>query len=336
VSLDTRLQEAFREQEATIPSLPGDLGEIRARGRRRRALRSGLAMAAVLSVLVVPIWLLGGDAVDGIVVEPADQPEVLEEDQQAPIETLTLVAPDGSRVELVVPDTLPTNSVHAGAVLADEHGEIASIHIDDRWPREGSSIRDGFPSIRDAVTVGERSGGRLWRVTAAANETRQVEALLWHGERLTAVIAPRDLRGHDLESFAAALTFEERDHGLAVAPAVGGAFADAVLTDVFVRIVRIRARTTAEVPRENLEVMVVPRTDATVAAASTDRGGSPLEPATVRGGQLYVDSDGRMALVTPTAVVRNDAVWKLGNRDLSDRMYDILTQLEATWLPRDP
>jgi len=336
VSLDTRLQEAFREQEATIPSLPGDLGEIRARGRRRRALRSGLAMAAFLSVLVVPTWLLAGDAVDGIVVEPADQPEVLEEDQQAPIETLTLVAPDGSRVELVVPDTLPTDSVHAGAVLADEHGEIASIHIDDRWPREGSSIRDGFPSIRDAVELGERSGGRLWRLTAAATETHEVEALLWQGERLTAAIAAIDLRGHDLESFADELTLEERDHGLVVAPNDGGAFTDAALTDVFMRIVRIRARTTAEVPRGDLEVTVVPRTAAAVAAVATERGGSPLEPVTVHGGQLYVDGDGRMGLVTPTAVVRNDFVWELGDPDLRDRMHEALTRLEADWIARDP
>lgn len=78
-------------------------------------------------------------------------------------------------------------------------------------------------------------------------------------------------------------------------------------------------------------VAVCPHTDAAQERACSDRGGEPLEPEPVVGGQRDEVGDGRLRLVAPTAVVTSEVPWELTDPDRRERMSALLAELEVRW-----
>jgi hypothetical protein len=318
MSLESNLRHAFEEQEGRLPDRPGDLVATKRRGRRRRHVQVVLAAMAVLAVVVVPVWLVSPTGIDDLVIDPADEAE-----RSDGTRTVTMLLPNGDRVEVVAPPELPTEQVRATAEVTTGDQPVLMVVIDPAWGDPSWPEGESAPEL-EITSVGERWGGDLFEMTGSE---AQPALMLWrgqdHGVLLDAVIGT----AADLVD---ALTLEERTDGVLVQ------VDPELVTDPGWGVLGVTIGAQVDdagtpVTTERLAVNVMERTDAATTSARTDRGGEELEARSVAGGELYEDGDGRLHLVGDTAIVRSAFSWDLGPEDQRERMLEIMTDIDASW-----
>ena len=327
MSLETQLRDAFQQHEGMLPDRPGDLAATKRRGRRRRHQQVVLVALAALVVVAVPVWLVSATVMDDLVIDPAEEVEPPDEALQLDeAERVTMLLPNGDRVEVVAPPELPTDQVQVTAEVTTGDQPVLMIIVDPAWsdPAWPEELAEDI----EAELLEERWGGELLEVTGTEVPHGVV---VWRGQHHGVVVSPVVGTAADLLD---ALTLEERPDGVFVQVDPD------LITDPGWGVVGVTVgegidhgdRDGLRAP-ERLAVTVTERTEDDVARARTDRGGQELDARLVDGGELYEDGDGRLRLVGDSAIVRNEFVWNVDAGEQQERMLDIMTSIRARWEP---
>ncbi len=289
-----------------------------------------LATLATLGVVIGAVWWLSATDTDDRASDPAEETDPAEEmDPADEAERVTMLLPNGDRVEVLAPPQLPTEEVRATADVTTGEQPVLTVFVDPTsddpaWP-EGE-LAEGL----EVELLDERWGGELLEVTGT--EVPRT-ALVWRGQDHGALLSPVIGTAAELLD---ALTLEERPDGVIVQvdPDLiadpGGRFVGITIGE---EAAVADADGNGPAAAERLAVTVAERTDASASRAGTDLGGQDLESRSVEGGELFEDKDGRLRLVGETAIVTNGFVWDRQPGDQQDRMREVMASIRATWEP---